>query len=310
MFNATEVLIDAFVKQVREGYRRTYGSLKTDYQDIIAWVGSMALENIANSDALYHNVEHSILVTLVGQELLRGKHIREGGVSSEDWLHYIISLMCHDIGYVKGVCRQDIQEESLYATGFDGGMISLPSGASDASLTAYHVDRAKLFIDERFGGHKLIDSEAIKSNIELTRFPVPAAEDHQETNNYPGLVRAADLIGQLSDPRYLKKITSLFYEFEETGMNKLLDYNNPADLRNNYPKFYWNGVYPYIRDGLRYLSLTQQGKQIIANLYSNVFVVEHETPQTEQIYLDMREVGMKELPDRKPKTVKAKTRVS
>ncbi|MEM6752830.1 MAG: Npun_R2479 family HD domain-containing metalloprotein [Cyanobacteria bacterium P01_C01_bin.38] len=312
MFNATEVLIDAFVNRVREGYHRTYGSLKTDYQDIIAWVGSMALENIANSDALYHNVEHSISVTLVGQEVLRGKHIREGGVSSEDWLHFIISLLCHDIGYVKGVCRQDREEESLYATGKDEAMISLPLGASDASLTPHHVDRAKLFIDERFGGHKLIDSEVIKSNIELTRFPVPAAEDHQETNNYAGLVRAADLIGQLSDPRYLKKITSLFYEFEETGMNKILGYNNPADLRNNYPKFYWNGVYPYIKDGLRYLSLTQQGKQIIANLYSNVFVVEHESPQEKHICLEnleMKEVGMKELPDRRRERVKARSRV-
>ncbi|MGF1674397.1 MAG: Npun_R2479 family HD domain-containing metalloprotein [Rivularia sp. (in: cyanobacteria)] len=313
MFSATEVLIDAFVNRVREGYRRSYGSLKTDYQDIIAWVGSMALENIANSDALYHNVEHSILVTLVGQEVLRGKHIREGGVSSEDWLHCIISLLCHDIGYVKGVCRQDKEEVSLYATGKDDAMISLPLGASDASLTAYHVDRAKLFIDERFGGHKLIDSEVIKCNIELTRFPVPAAEDHQETNTYAGLVRAADLIGQLSDPRYLKKITSLFYEFEETGMNKILGYENPADLRNNYPKFYWNGVYPYIKDGLRYLSLTQQGKQIIANLYSNVFVVEHERPQEEQIHLEhleIKEVGIKELSERRHETVKARSRVS
>ncbi len=278
MFNSTEILIDAFVNQIREGYRRSYGCLKTDYQDIIAWAGNMALENIANSDALYHNVEHSILVTLVGQEILRGKHIRDGGVSSEDWLHCIISFLGHDIGYVKGVCRQDRESESFYATGKDGGMISLPPGASDASLTPYHVDRAKLFIDERFGGHKLLDTQVIKSNIELTRFPVPAAEDHQDTNSFAGLVRAADLIGQLSDPRYLKKITSLFYEFEETGMNKVLGYKTPADLRNNYAKFYWNGVYPYIKDGLRYLSLTQQGKQIIANLYSNVFVVEHEKP--------------------------------
>lgn len=37
--------------------------------------------------------------------------------------------------------------------------------------------------------------------------------------NYPGLVQAADLIGQLSDPRYLKKISALFYEFQETGFN-------------------------------------------------------------------------------------------
>lgn len=282
MFNATEILINTFVQNLREGYRRTYGAWKTDYEDIIGWAGSMALENIANSDALYHNVEHTILVTLVGQEILRGKHIREGGISCEDWLHCIISLLCHDIGYVKGVCRSDRDQERLYATGKDGGMVALPPGASDASLTPYHVDRAKLFIEERFGGHKLIDAEVIKRNIELTRFPVPVAEDHQDTVNYSGLVRAADLIGQLSDPRYLKKITSLYYEFEETGVNKALGYSHPGDLRKNYSKFYWNGVYPYIKEALRYLTLTQQGKQIIANLYSNVFVVEHEKVEEEQ----------------------------
>ncbi len=274
MFNATELLIEDFVQKLKEGYHRTYGGYQSNYEDIIAWVGGMAMENIANSDALYHNVEHSILVTLVGQEILRGKHIREGGVSCEDWLHFIISLVCHDIGYVKGVCRQD--RENSYATGKDGQMVGLPLGATDAGLTPYHVDRAKLFIDERFGGHKIIKADLVKSNIELTRFPVPAAEDHQDTIHFPGLLRASDLIGQLSDPRYLKKISALYYEFEETGVNKHLGYRHPGDLRANYPKFYWHGVFPYIKDGLYYLSLTQQGQQIIANLYSNVFVVEHE----------------------------------
>ncbi|MDP5018596.1 MAG: metal-dependent phosphohydrolase, partial [Dolichospermum sp.] len=85
-------------------------------------------------------------------------------------------------------------------------------------------------------------------------------------------------------PRYLRKITSLYYEFEETGVTKVLGYQNPGDLRKNYAKFYWNSVYPYITDGLRYLSLTQQGKQVIANLYSNVFVIEHEKSQRESQY--------------------------
>lgn len=277
MFNATELLIDEFVQNLRDGYHHTYGGLKPDYEDIIAWAGGMALENIANSDALYHNVEHTILVALVGQEILRGRQIRQGGVSCEDWLHCIISLVCHDIGYVKGVCRQD--RDGMYATGIEGVMVCLPPGASDAGLTPYHVDRGKLFIDERFGGHKLIDAEIIKRNIELTRFPVPSVEDHRDTINYPGLVRAADLIGQLSDPRYLKKISALFYEFEETGTNKGLGYKNPGDLRNGYPKFYWYGVFPYVKDALKYLDLTQQGKQIVANLYSNVFVVEHDAPK-------------------------------
>lgn len=276
MFNATEILISDFVDKLRAGYHRTYGGQNPDYEDIIAWAGSMALENIANSDALYHNVEHTVLVALVGQEILRGKHIREGGVTCKDWLHFIISLVCHDIGYVKGVCRSDQDRNHLYSTGNGDEMVALKPGASDAALTPYHVDRGKQFIEERFGKNPVIDASIIQHNIELTRFPVPKQEDHQDTHNFPGLVRAADLIGQLSDPRYLKKIGALYYEFEETRQNEYLGYKHPGDLRANYPKFYWNVVHPYIQDALRYLSLTQEGKQIIANLYSNVFMVENE----------------------------------
>lgn len=276
MFNPTEVLINSCTQRLQAGYRQTYGSLKPDYADILGWAANMALEIIANSDALYHNVEHTILVTLVGQEVLRGKHIREGGVSCEDWLNFIISLLCHDIGYVKGACQEDQADESLYATGLDDMMILLPFGSTDASLTPFHVDRGKLFISDRFGTHNFIDARAIRHNIELTRFPIPADKEHSDTVNYPGLVRAADLIGQLSDPRYLQKIPALFYEFEETGVNKTLGYRTPGDLRKNYPSFYWNGVYPYIRPALRHLETTLEGKQIIANLYANVFRVEHE----------------------------------
>ena len=55
MFNTVEILIDAFGSQLRAGYRRMYGGLKPDYEDIICWASSLSLENIANSDALYHN---------------------------------------------------------------------------------------------------------------------------------------------------------------------------------------------------------------------------------------------------------------
>jgi hypothetical protein len=276
MFNPTEAMVKACIERLQAGYRETYGSLKPDYADILGWVGNMALEIIANTDALYHDVEHTVLVTLTGQEILRGKHIREANVSCEDWLNVILSLLCHDIGYIKGVCQQDKPLEGAYATGLEDIMLQLPVGSTDASLTPFHVDRGKLFIEERFSDHKLIDAEAMKRNIELTRFPVPADEEHSDTNNYPGLVRAADLIGQLSDPRYLQKIPALFYEFEETGANKAFGYRNPVDLRKNYPAFYWNVVFQYIQPGLRYLKVTLSGKQIIANLYANVLRVEQE----------------------------------
>src|SRR5919108_2450890 len=138
MFNPTELLIDAFVEQLQQAYWRTYSNLQPTYAEIIRWAGHMALENIANSNALYHNVEHTIMVTMVGQEILKGKHLREGGVSPRDWLHFVISLLCHDIGYVRGVCRED--QDGFYMTGLNGQTVTLPPGATDASLTPYHVD--------------------------------------------------------------------------------------------------------------------------------------------------------------------------
>lgn len=139
------------------------------------------------------------------------------------------------------------------------------------------MDRGKLFVQERFGGHHLLDMERIQRCIEPTRFPVP--EPHEEpdaTVGHPALVRAADLIGQLSDPRCLRKIPALFFEFEETGVNRRLGYRTPADLRRSYPKFYWDSGFPYVREALAYLSATQSGQQIKANLYANVFTIEHE----------------------------------
>jgi hypothetical protein len=276
MFNPTELLIDAFVKRLQQAYWHTYSDLKPGYSGIIGWAGRMALENIANSDALYHDVEHTIMVTLVGQEILKGKHLGEGGVSPYDWLHFVISLLCHDIGYVRGVCRDD--RDGFYTTGIDSNGVTLLPGATDASLTLYHVDRGKLFARERFTGHEVIDPEIIATNIERTRFPVPDGSDHQGTADYPGLVRAADLIGQLADPHYMRKLAALFYEFKETGTAAQLGYTSPADLRNDYPVFYWNVVHRYIKDGLQHLHVTQSGQQWIANLYSHVFTVEHHDP--------------------------------
>jgi hypothetical protein len=155
--------------------------------------------------------------------------------------------------------------------------VTLPDGATDASMTPYHVARSKLFVRERFGKVALsqLDTLVIESNIENTRFPVPKDELHAGTGDFPGLLRAADLIGQLADINYLRKTSALFNEFRETGMNDILKYASPADLRANYPAFYWNVVRPYIEDALRHLRVTQEGKQWIANLYANVFSMEH-----------------------------------
>jgi hypothetical protein len=275
MFNPTQIVIQAFVEQLKHNYSQIYGDLESDYRDIIGFVGRIALENIANSDAAYHDMNHTIMVTLVGQEILLGKHTCEGGVTPRDWLHFMISLLCHDIGYVRGVCRGD--RDGHYVSNENGDLVPISAGATDACLTPYHVTRSKLFVRERFGKASLIqiDTPQIEANIEHTRFPVPELEQHTSTADYPGLLRAADLIGQLADINYPRKTSALFAEFRETGVSGKLGYQTAEDLRAAYPAFFWSAVHPYIGDALRYLRVTQEGKQWIANLYANVFSEEH-----------------------------------
>lgn len=282
MFKIDKAAINSFIANLQAGYRHTYRSQKAEYAELIGWVAEVTLQNIANSDAPYHDVEHTMLVTLAGQEILRGKHLREGRVSCEEWLQTIVSLLCHDIGYIKGICHCDRIEERRFATGIDKEMVYLPPSATDASLTPYHVDRGKRFVEEYFSRNNLLDIAAIQHNIELTRFPVPADREHQDTIDYPGLARAADLIGQLSDPRYLQKMTALFEEFEEVGTNKHLGYHHPSELRASYPNFFWNVVHRYIEEGVRHLEMTDRGQEIISNLYGNVFIVERELFRKEQ----------------------------
>jgi hypothetical protein len=273
MFNPTQIVIDEFVEHMKKAYYKTYGQLDSEYPDIVAFVGRLALENIANSDAPYHNVTHTILVTDVGIEILHGKHISYGGVTTKDWLHFMISLLCHDIGYVRGVCKGDTTGH--YVKDMEGNLVTLEPGASDAALTPYHVARGKLFIQERFGHVEILDASIIEANIEHTQFPVPQDEIHATTSDYPGLLRAADLIGQLADVHYMRKIAALFNEFRETGANEKLGYKTAADLRASYPSFFWTMVAPYIQDAIRLLNVTQEGKQWVSNLYAHVFAEEH-----------------------------------
>ncbi len=276
MFNPQRLVIDQFIRELQEAYRQMYGDLEPQFANIAAWIGRVVLENIANSDALYHNVEHTIMVTQVGHAILKGKHLIEGGVFPKDWLHFTIALLCHDIGYVRGICRAD--GNGRYATGIGNETVTIPDGGTDVAMTPYHVDRSKLFVRERFGGGAIvdIDTERIANYIEMSRFPPPPDPAYQDTQSYSGLLRAADFIGQLGDPNYLRKIPALFYEFEELGANETYGYKNPGDMRKRYARFYWDVVDDYIRDALNYLRRTQDGRLWVFNLSAHVFEIEHE----------------------------------
>jgi hypothetical protein len=190
-----------------------------------------------------------------------------------DWGHTILAALNHDIGYVRGICAGDTADRFVIDAA--GNTVTPPRGASDAFLAPYHVERGKIMVRERFASVPFIDEERIALAIELTRFPVPDDEDHAATNTEAGLVRAGDLIGQLGDPFYPRKLNALYYEFVEIGVHEMLGYSSPADMVDHYPQFYWNKVERYLGDALRYLGMTVEGKQWTATLYSHIFAIEH-----------------------------------
>ena len=276
VFNALDVLNAAFLERISDAYRSAFGNLggrEHEYGNIIRAAANLAIETISRSDALYHDVEHTMMVTLVGQEIFRGKLLSEGSVSPRDWAHFTIALLCHDIGYVRGICPGDTGSRMITDT--EGGSIDMPRNATDAFLTPYHIERGKMFVRSRFGGHPDIDADLIAATIENTRFPVPADSNAADVVDWAVLVQAADLIGQMADPDYPRKLPALYYEFEETGANASMGNASPEDLRDHYPEFFWSMVREHIEPGIAYLKLTREGRDWLAGLYSHVFYEEH-----------------------------------
>jgi hypothetical protein len=258
-------------KFLTDDFRDIFGRAHSEKAERLGAMARSAIEAIAKSDALYHNFEHTMLVTLVGRDILRGRVLTQR-IEPADYLHLICACLLHDIGFVRGVLQGDTPTE--FVVDDSGRTVKLPRGASDAALMPYHVDRSKVFAYERFGSSPDIDPARVADSIELTRFP-PCFEGRENANLEARLVLAADLIGQLGDPLYPKKANALYAEFEEVGSNRQFGYDTPADLVDKYPSFFSSSVKDHISEGVKYLSLTASGRQWVSNLHNHVWCAEH-----------------------------------
>ena len=253
-------------------FRRIFGSTHDETAERLGSLARSTLECIGRSDVLYHNMEHTLLVTLAGRDILQGLSLSHR-IEPSDYTHLICACLLHDIGYVRGVLSGDTETE--FVVDRENRRVKIPRGASDAALTPYHVERSKMFALERLGKSPLVDANRIAVAIEMTRFPASVDKTLEIVGLEPKLVQAADLIGQLGDPLYSRKANALFYEFEEIGLNRQLGYSTPADLIDKYPTFYWNSVSMHLDEGEKLLNLTVAGRQWIANLHHHIHCAEH-----------------------------------
>ena len=106
MMTLPELAADSLEEFLGEYMRRRWGSSHGPFVEIVTGAARLAMECIGTSDALYHNIEHTMLVTLAGHDIMRGRGLYTQ-VSADDYAHIILACLFHDIGYVRGILKED-----------------------------------------------------------------------------------------------------------------------------------------------------------------------------------------------------------
>ena len=107
-----------------------------------------------------------------------------------------------------------------------GNKVQLPRGSSDAALMPYHVDRSKLSCHGTHRRHRAArQARASPAPWKARDFPRPCRARKKNATKRRRSLRAADLIGQLGDPHYIRKANALCHEFQEAGINRQLGYD-------------------------------------------------------------------------------------
>src|SRR4051794_34017315 len=102
MLTITEMAAEALGSHLAEHMGRRFGSSDGALVDLVQSAARLAIDCIGNSNALYHNVEHTMLVTLAGYDILKGRRLLLETTAS-DFAHVLIACLFHDIGYVRGI---------------------------------------------------------------------------------------------------------------------------------------------------------------------------------------------------------------
>ncbi len=186
-------------------------------------------------DTVYHDLEHTLQATLCWVRLMANRHRTkvEPMMTPKDFQIGFVGILMHDVGYLK-------EENDDEGTG--------------AKFTFVHERRscefADMYLEEQGWPKKSIF--AVQHLISCTgpRSLIDAIPFCNKMEKIMGMaVCTADYLGQMSDPKYIKKLPVLFKEFEESD-----DYRDIAkedrifkscdELLRGTPFFWFNIVIP------------------------------------------------------------------
>lgn len=171
------------------------------------------------SNTKYHDLEHTCAVTLATVRLMHGIHVQNQTFSSRVIQLGLIGALFHDTGLIQAVEEHD---------------------GTGAQYTIGHEDRSialmeKYISDKGFSAEDILDCSHI---IMCTKLSLPINEipfRSEETKTMGKVLGSADLIAQMADRNYLKKLPLLFLEYKEAGM---AGFETPLELFENTEEFY------------------------------------------------------------------------
>src|SRR5277367_4192895 len=100
---------EALGAYLADDIRDRFGTSHARLAEVVPFAARLALECIGNSDALYHNVEHTMFVTLAGHDIFKGRTLLMHSTPS-DYSNFIVACLTHDIGYVRGIIKGDADD--------------------------------------------------------------------------------------------------------------------------------------------------------------------------------------------------------
>ena len=99
----------------------------------------------------------------------------------------------------------------------------------------------------------------------------------EDIDEEAALFRAADLIGQLGDPHYIRKSNALYLRVRRVWTEPPARLRKPGRSRQQVSAILLEQRSPYIvQTAIRHLQVTASGRQWVANLHSNIFRAERD----------------------------------
>ena len=92
MLQISSLLADSLAERLVETFVRSYGRSVSQQAELLGEAARLVIERLSLSDALYHTAEHTALVTLVAQDILRGRRLRTD-VPPDMWLHVVLAAL-------------------------------------------------------------------------------------------------------------------------------------------------------------------------------------------------------------------------